>query len=205
MTENILNKEPYISFYHNVFTPEECDFVIDNSEKLNKFKKSGMYNTKLKQSEILDSRTSSSFVDEDSIFNGIRSKSYQLLKDKFSYINNFSIEHFEKTQIQRYHVGQYVASHMDYFNCGQYVTNNDKMATLIIYLNDNFSGGETTFDFLNIKVKPEKGSALFFNYDYNTNIKIKSKHGGLPVLEGTKYIITCWIREKPIMLYGNNQ
>jgi prolyl 4-hydroxylase len=79
------------------------------------------------------------------------------------------------------------------------------MATLIIYLNDDFSGGETTFDFLNIKVKPEKGSALFFNYDYNTNIKTKSKHGGLPVLEGTKYIITCWIREKPIMLYGNNQ
>jgi len=164
-----------------------------------------MYNTGLKESEILDTRTSSSFVDDDFTFDNIRKKSYEILKDKFSYIENFSIDHFEKTQIQRYYPGQYVASHMDYFNCGQYVTNNDKMATLIIYLNDDFSGGETTFDFLNIKVKPEKGSALFFNYDYNTNIKTKSKHGGLPVLEGTKYIITCWIREKPIMLYGNNQ
>lgn len=198
MTETILNKEPYISFYHKIFTDEECDFVIENSERLDKFKRSKMYNTDLKQSEILDTRTSSSFVDEDSTFDDIRQKSYELLKDKFSYINNFSIKHFEKTQIQRYHAGQYVTSHMDYFNCGQYVTNNDKMATLIIYLNDDFTGGETSFDFLNIKVKPEKGSALFFNYDYDTNIKTKSKHGGLPVLEGTKYIITCWIREKPL-------
>lgn len=164
-----------------------------------------MYNTGLKESEILDTRTSSSFVDDDFTFDDIRKKSYELLKDKFSYIENFSIEHFEKTQIQRYYAGQYVASHMDYFNCGQYVTNNDKMATLIIYLNDDFSGGETSFDFLNIKVKPEKGSALFFNYHYDNNIKTKSKHGGLPVLEGTKYIITCWIREKPMVLTGNNQ
>lgn len=198
MTENILNKEPYISFYQDVFTPEECDFVIENSEKLNKFKRSGMYNVELKQSEILDIRTSSSFVDEDSTFNDIRQKSYELLKDKFSYINNFSIDHFEKTQIQRYNPGQYVASHMDYFNCGRHVTNNDKMATLIIYLNDDFTGGETQFDYLNIKVKPQKGSALFFNYDYGENVKTKSKHGGSPVIEGTKYIITCWIREKPI-------
>lgn len=198
MTENILNKEPYISQFHKMFTNDECDFAIATSEKSNKFKRSGTYNGELRKSEILDWRTSSSFVDDDDAFDSIRKKCYELIKDKFSKINNFNINHFEKVQIQRYNVGEYVMGHTDYFNCGRHVTNNDKIATLIIYLNDDFTGGETSFDFLNIKVKPEKGSALFFLYNYDENVKNQSKHQGLPITEGIKYIITCWIREKPI-------
>ena len=73
---------------------------------------------------------------------------------------------------------------------------------MIIYLNDNFSGGETLFNFLNIKIKPEKGSVLFFDYKYIDDLNIKTSHEGLSVIEGTKYIINYWIRHKPYILEG---
>jgi hypothetical protein len=49
----------------------------------------------------------------------------------------------------------------------------------MIYLNDDFKGGATTFN--DIVVRPKKGSALIF-YPY-------LEHEGSEVLEGTKYVL----------------
>ena len=49
----------------------------------------------------------------------------------------------------------------------------------MIYLNDNFKGGETRFN--NLIVAPKKGSALVF-YHY-------LEHEGAEVLQGIKYVL----------------
>ncbi len=49
----------------------------------------------------------------------------------------------------------------------------------MIYLNDDFKGGETRFD--KIVVQPRKGSALFFYHDL--------EHEGSEVLEGVKQVL----------------
>jgi len=51
--------------------------------------------------------------------------------------------------------------------------------TLMVYLNDDFLGGETEFD--DFTVLPEKGTALVFRHDI--------KHKGCKVLSGFKYAI----------------
>jgi prolyl 4-hydroxylase len=194
MIKKELYKQPYICYYHQVFDDDECDFVINESEKLGKYERSMIYNTQKKMSEVADMRTSSSFEDESNQFHEIRTKAYELIKQNLPHI---TINHMEKAQIQRYEDSQFVGSHMDFFNVyGKKVNNNDKMATLIVYLNDNFEGGETLFNCLGIKVKPKKGSALFFQYNYSEYINNISKHEGLPVMNGTKYIVTFWVREK---------
>jgi hypothetical protein len=49
----------------------------------------------------------------------------------------------------------------------------------MIYLNDDFEGGETTFpEFL---IRPEQGMALIFNHDVY--------HSGREVTRGTKYVL----------------
>lgn len=190
-----LYKQPHICYYHDIFGDNECDFVIEESEKSGRYKKSMIYNVETQSSELTEMRTSTSFVDESKQFNEIRTKAYEIIKQK---LPNISIENVEKSQIQKYEVSQYVKSHVDYFNInGKKITTNDKMATLIVYLNDDFEGGETFFNNLNIKIKPQKGSALFFQYNYSDYLNEKSRHEGLPVTKGTKYIITFWIREKP--------
>lgn len=68
-----------------------------------------------------------------------------------------------------------------------------RRCTLLVYLNDNFKGGETEFVNMGIKVKPEKGKGiLFWNTDENENILEMSKHKGNPVTKGEKWICTKW-------------
>ncbi|MCA6363264.1 MAG: 2OG-Fe(II) oxygenase [Bacteroidetes bacterium] len=51
--------------------------------------------------------------------------------------------------------------------------------TFMIYLNDDFEGGETAFD--EVEIKPETGTALCFIHE--------QKHEGKPVLSGAKYVL----------------
>ena len=69
-----------------------------------------------------------------------------------------------------------------------------RFSTLLVYLNDNFTGGETEFvNINNVKIKPEKGKAIFFwNTDENEKILQESQHRGNPVGKGEKWICTKW-------------
>ena len=83
-----------------------------------------------------------------------------------------------------------VEKHHDFFRDED---KNPRIATAITYLNEDFEGGETSFPLLNITIKPEKGSVLYF--EYNNEYKDMTLHSGDKVKSGTKYIATSWIRE----------
>lgn len=51
--------------------------------------------------------------------------------------------------------------------------------TLLVYLNDDFSGGNT--DFRDFQVAPVPGTALLFIHD--------TWHEGSAVMQGTKYVL----------------
>ena len=51
--------------------------------------------------------------------------------------------------------------------------------TFMIYLNDNYDGGETTFNHLTIH--PKQGMGLIFQHDL--------EHEGAPVIKGIKYVL----------------
>jgi prolyl 4-hydroxylase len=70
-----------------------------------------------------------------------------------------------------------------------------RYGTLIVYLNDDFTGGETIFPNINKTVKPEKGKAVFFyTTDTNGNLLNESLHAGNPVISGNKWICNKWTR-----------
>jgi prolyl 4-hydroxylase len=200
MTEKILSINPPVSFYNKLFTDAECDYVIDNSENPYRFYKSGVYSAPGESIVDLNIRTSSSFFDEENLFHHIRNKAYETIKHKFEHIENFSIDHFEKCEVQKYNPTEYVRPHNDYFEKKLGVSG--RIATLLIYLNDGFTGGDTRFNKLNIVITPEKGSAIFFSYFPENDVIFKNAltlHESLPVLTGVKYVITQWVREKPIL------
>jgi prolyl 4-hydroxylase len=59
--------------------------------------------------------------------------------------------------------------------------------SIVGYLNEDFTGGETFFDRQNIKIKPQKGSAIVFPSYYT------HPHQSLPVDTGQKYAFTTWL------------
>jgi prolyl 4-hydroxylase len=108
----------------------------------------------------------------------------------------------ETMQGQRYAVGQQFRPHHDYFRehepywprmveCG-----GQRTWTAMIYLNDVEEGGATWFPQAGIRVAPKRGLLLAWNnMSPDGSPNDLTLHEGMPVVKGTKYIITKWFRE----------
>lgn len=83
----------------------------------------------------------------------------------------------ERFRFYRYEGGQYFKWHKD----GSYVRSaeEESQLTFIMYLNDDYKGGETEFEWL--KVVPEAGMVLVFPH--------RIRHQGSEVTSGVKYAI----------------
>lgn len=107
---------------------------------------------------------------------------------------------FEDVQVVRYTTHGKYDPHFDATECGDDVgikcVSHQRIATVLMYLNDDFTGGETRFPNLNIAVKPKKGKAIFFwvSDKMSRLIYNETLHGGDPVTSGEKWIATQWIR-----------
>lgn len=67
-----------------------------------------------------------------------------------------------------------------------------------MYLNDVEEGGTTTFNELNIVVKPMKGDAIvFYNCKPNGDPDPLTMHSGDKVIKGTKWLAIKLINKKP--------
>ncbi len=85
----------------------------------------------------------------------------------------------ERLRCYRYQPGQYFAPHFD--GCFRRSDEEESELTLMVYLNDDFGGGETTFNDLEHSVRPVRGSALLF---FHTQ-----RHEGCAVTSGVKYVV----------------
>lgn len=87
----------------------------------------------------------------------------------------------ERFRFYRYDPGQYFRWHHD----GAFIRSADErsMLTLMLYLNEGFSGGDTEFDHEDglIRVVPRQGMALIFAHH--------QRHQGAPVRHGRKYVM----------------
>lgn len=75
--------------------------------------------------------------------------------------------------------------------------NGTRMATMVMYCDVADRGGHTNFRNAGVHVKPEKGSAVFFSYIDPVTKTMDSgftEHSGCPVFEGSKKIVTQWVR-----------
>lgn len=110
--------------------------------------------------------------------------------------------HGETMQGQRYAVGQQFRAHHDWFSEDQpywprmVETGGQRTWTAMIYLNDVPEGGATWFPLAGIRVAPRQGLLLAWNnMNPDGGPNENTLHEGMPVIEGTKYIVTKWFRE----------
>lgn len=100
----------------------------------------------------------------------------------------------EPLSVLRYAPGQQYRLHMDSLPA----TPNQRIMTMIIYLNDGYAGGETAFEANGIQLAGRVGDvALFSNVLPDGRPDPASRHAGQPVVRGEKWIATRWIRANP--------
>jgi len=181
-------EEPLIVVLDNVLSNEECDELIRLSK--DKMQRSKIGSTR----DVNELRTSSSMFFQDS-----ENEIVTRLENRISFIMNIPIEHGEGLQILRYTPGQEYKAHYDYFSPTSKIAKNNRISTLIMYLNDVEQGGETLFPNLNLSVTPKKGMAVYFEYFYNDkDVNELTLHAGTPVITGEKWVATQWMRKQKI-------
>jgi len=124
-------------------------------------------------------------------------------------LTGYSKNELEDLQIVKYDPDGYFRQHFDQCEVDSSASCKDntmerghRVYTLLLYLNDGFEGGETTFLHYGHKVRGNIGDALifpnvFFDEASETyQIEPRSLHEGNSVTSGTKYIANIWIRHR---------
>lgn len=189
-----LSNKPLILFFDNFLSETECDNIVNYPWE---WIKSTGYDHDSESSKDTPIRTSNSVFLYPHPFK--QPAETLVLRAKVASFLKISAARIEYLQLQRYNVGQEYKAHCDYFYSGKH-TENNRVATLIIYLNDQFKGGGTSFPKLGVSTEPKKGSAVYFEYDYDNDTNLLTLHSGDPIIEGCKVIVTAWIR-KDIWVY----
>jgi len=187
-TTHILNQLPHVALVTGAVPQDMLTSLLGETD----FTKSLGFQFDSKDSALVEHRTSSTcFV--RSKYDNLTKLVLKSLETDLTVFHNF--ECCETWQIARYEPNQYYRPHWDYFNVAGYenTTDNDRIATVILYLNDDFTGGATNFTKLNLSVAPVAGNYLYFTYPPGELANL-TMHEGAPVDAGVKYIATLWIR-----------
>jgi prolyl 4-hydroxylase len=188
-------ERPEIVVFDAVLTPDECEQIIERSR--HRLERSTTVNPETGEREVIANRSSEGIWfrnGEDAFIAG--------LEQRFAALMNCDVENGEGLQVMRYGVGGEYRPHFDYFPPSQRGSavhlshGGQRVATLILYLNDPESGGETIFPEAGISVVPRRGGAVYFRYmNALGQLDALTLHGGAPVLSGEKWIMTKWVRE----------
>lgn len=187
--EKIINRDPIIKIIDPIFSNDFCSEVINAAN--NHFQISNVDDGKLP-----GIRKSSSF----DITSNIKNKTINLFNK--NYLNAFAsnFEH-DDIQITRYEEGEYYLPHFDAYNFFLNKKIKEKkyqrIKTIILYLNDDYDGGQIYFSNLNLKIKPSRGNFLVFENCIGEShyIHPNALHESKIVTRGVKYIATLWLKE----------
>ncbi len=136
------------------------------------------------QRQVVESAKRTSFdayIEESQLAAEVHQAALRLLGQSHDY-------QLEKPLVISYEAGQQFNPHFD-------TTDDDyvrRRRTVIFYLNDEFTGGETDFIVLGKRVTPQKGMALIFDNIVAGQTALQSMHAGAPVHSGRKYLCNVW-------------
>jgi prolyl 4-hydroxylase len=158
------------------FTPEECKGFIDFSEKQG-YEESLI---RTREGEVMNKE----IRDNDRVIwdnPQIAEQIWEMVKDMLpADIDGYEpIGLNERFRFYRYKDGQQFKPHVD----GSFRRNETETSkiTLLLYLNEDFEGGNTTLVLEGQEVEPKEGMLFLFEH--------RIMHCGRPVTEGTKYVL----------------
>jgi len=189
-------ERPMLAVLDGVLGLDECAQLIE------------LARPRLRPSTVVDPVTGQDTVTENRDSDGMF---FQLCETPFiaqidqriSQLMNCPVEHGEGLQVLRYGPQAKNTPHFDFLvpshaaNRASLDRSGQRVSTMVIYLNDVASGGETVFPEIGLAVTPKPGNAVYFEYANSLQqVDLASVHAGAPVQAGEKWAVTKWMRER---------
>lgn len=181
----MLSVDPAVSRFPALLTPDECRYLIAAVDDI------------LAPATVVDPATgrmiSNPIRTSDGAVIGPTRENLvvRAINRRIAAISGTPFDNGEPLSVLRYRPGQQYRLHSDALPGNA----NQRVATVLVYLNDDFSGGETDFPAIGVTVKPAIGDAVLFrNITGSGAADQRMVHAGLPVTKGVKWLATRWIR-----------
>jgi prolyl 4-hydroxylase len=187
-------RHPRVIVFGNLLSSEECEGLIAAAR------------VRLARSLTVETRTGGEVLNVDRTSDGMffergENEIVSRLEQRLATLLRWPLEYGEGLQILRYAPGAQYRPHYDYFDPNEPGTptilkrGGQRVATLVMYLQEPEQGGATTFPDVGLEVAPVRGTGVFFTYDRPDPVT-RTLHGGAPVLAGEKWVATKWLRER---------
>ena len=185
-----LSADPEVWAFDGFFSPSECRYLIECARP------------RLQPSTVVDPqrgqllpnpvRTSHGmafpWVSEDLVI--------QALNRRIAWASGTQAAAGEPLQVLRYEPGQQYRPHFDAYDD----TNNQRVFTMLVYLNEDYEGGQTVFTYNGLTFRGHTGEGLLFRNATQSGARDgHAQHAGLPVRSGAKWLASRWIRQRPLV------
>lgn len=195
-----LRQAPRLDTYAGFLTPAWCAYLIRSTPQFTPARVYDVHNADrgpLKEDKMrTNTYAGFSLTDTDLVI--------QLTRARIARTAGVAAEKLETTNILHYAPGERYELHFDFFNpavpqlAAQVRAQGQRVKTCLIYLNDDYEGGETDFPKLGLKFRGRTGDALFFeNVRADGAVDMSTLHAGLPPARGEKWLLSQWVRDKP--------
>jgi hypothetical protein len=136
-----------------------------------------------------------------------------MLRARMGAVMSLPPQAMEPMTVLNYAPGEEFLRHFDFLDpdapgfSEEIAGSGQRIATFLLYLNDDFEGGETEFPLLGIRHRGQLGDALYFaNIDADRAPHRKTLHAGLPPTRGEKWLMSQWVRDlMPRVFIRGNQ
>lgn len=181
----LLSRAPHVTRFRAAFTAAECAYLMAGPDYT--FRRARV-NDGTGDGRLFPGRTSEEFT----IHALIEDPAIHAINRRLAALTATEVGRGECLQILRYRVGQEFRPHVDWRD-----QENRRVLTALIYLNEDYAGGETLFTKTGLQVKGRSGDVLVFRTQAEDGRGDPlAEHAGLPVTQGVKFIASRWIHER---------
>lgn len=188
--------DPQIATMTGFLPPAACRWLIHRGE--GRMTRAQVYNSDGATGEAGD-RSNSSFDFAPNELDLI----VILVRTRLGHSLRVETSRLEALQLLHYAPGESFAPHCDFLApasphlAEELARAGQRVATVLIYLNEDYQDGETDFPQLMLRHRGRTGDALMFsNVDAAVRPDPRTLHAGLAPSAGEKWLATQWIRER---------
>ena len=195
----ILNEDPRISCFRQLLPISACEHLIVRSRS--RLTRARVYDAQHGKDTYSETRSNSiaefTLLECDLI--------HSLLQERMALAAQVPPTHMEANAILHYSPGQGIANHFDFVSpdlpdyAGEIARNGQRAFTFLVALNDSYSAGETGFPKLQLQWRGNPGDGLLFcNILPDNSPDLRTLHAGRPPTSGEKWIVSQFIRNRPV-------
>jgi hypothetical protein len=178
-----------IGIANDFLSAEECCSLVDMADRLegDRFKVLDRANDLV--ATLDDTRVCERVIlgDAQPLLNDVVARAFE---EQIIPRTGFSIDWYEQPQLLRYKPGGFYAFHSDAYDYfaeeGGWRKAADRDISLLLYLNDEYTGGELEFNRFSYILRPHAGMLVWFPSDF------RYMHMARLVTSGRRYTIVSW-------------